>query len=151
MIAAMLALPLALTPAEHQALSQNVLGYVGEGLVALGLLGGAILIYRRAPGWWNAHMKRRHAAFVAAQGESIREKALKQEVEDILLKGLQKSADEQHISQKEHHKTLAWLNERLGLKGLVPSRRDPEAVKQKLKAERATREQKKAVGFKAGK
>lgn len=126
----------------------NNAGWIGVGLITCAVLA---IIYQYAPQWWAAHMKRRHSNWRASQETSVREIALKNIVQNILRKGIEDAVNKQEVSQQERTKMYAWLQVQLGMPDLVAGRKDPNEVKQRLKSERAQRENKHIHGFKAGK
>lgn len=121
-------------------------GWIGVALVSIGVI---CILYTYAPGWWHQHMKARHARFVAAQGESNREIALKLKLQNIIRTGLIAAVDAQEISQKEEHKLVDWIKVQLGMPDLRAGRTQKE-IKERLKADKAERFNKSVHGFKAG-
>lgn len=128
---------LALAAAEHQQLPSNTVGYIGEGLLAIGLLAGAVYVARRWPIWWDKWSKSRLRQHRTREAMDNRERQLKAMMQDIIFDGLLDASVGQKISLQEERKLYAWIAEKLDMPELIPAKDNAENVKSAIRSRRA--------------
>ncbi len=127
---------LAISTEQHRQISQDLAGEIGIGLLAVGLLLGAVYVVRRLPIWWDRWSKHRLLQERRKQLMGSRETELHRKVQDLLGDGLLTWSVNGDINHQEERKLCEWLAEQLDMPELVPPESRSDKVKKQIMANR---------------